>query len=129
MRGKLVLQAGFLTVASQVAMLLAALPGTFLLPPSLPIQLGLTLPLLVGLIVLVLPQITERLFGAQGDVPLVRTWFGATLFAACVGVGVAFAFAVINGILTVTEAQIIALIMLFFLNMSIARQWLGVESD
>lgn len=123
--GRLVLQAGFLTVSTQVAMLLAALPAGLLLPPSLPLQMALSLPLMVGLIALALPMLAERLFGAKGDVPLLRTWFGAVLFAAVVLVGFGFYMGVMSGMVNVTEAQILALLALFFLNLSIAREWLA----
>lgn len=122
--GALILRAGFITVFSQLALLLASLPASILLPASLPVQLGLTLPVLVGLVLFVLPVFVERIFGRQEEAPLVQTWFGATVFGALVVVGIGFALGVSNGIATVSEAQIAALLLLFFFNLSIVRHWL-----
>lgn len=123
----LILRAGFITVFSQLALFVAVLPASVVSPASLPVQLGLTLPILVGIILFVLPLLVERIFGKTDGQPLMQTWFGAAVFAALVLVGVGFSLGVTNGFVTVNEAQVTALLVLFFLNLSIVRHWLSAD--
>ena len=121
---RLILQAGFLTVAAQVALLLGALPAAFLLPASLPLQLAFSLPLVVGLLALGVPLATERLFDKAGSKPLHMTGMGAALCVAVFAVALGLVVAVTGAAIPMRDAQVIGLIVLYFMALWIARRWL-----
>ncbi|RFP89143.1 hypothetical protein DZK27_07110 [Rhodobacteraceae bacterium 63075] len=122
---KLILQAGFLSVAVQVALFLGALPAVFLLPANLPLQMAFSLPLIVGLVAVGVPLVTERIFSKAGPKPLHLTGMGAALCAAVLAIGLAAVLGVTRGLVTVGEAQLPGLVALYFISLFIARRWLA----
>lgn len=122
---KLILQAGFLSVAVQVALFLGALPAVFLLPANLPLQLAFSLPLIVGLVAVGVPLATERVFSRAAPKPLHLTGMGAALCAAALAIGLGAFIGVTRGLVTVSEAQVAGLVALYFASLFIARRWLA----
>ena len=122
---KLILQAGFLSVAVQIALFLGALPAVFLLHANLPLQMAFSLPLVVGLVAVGVPLVTERIFSKADPKPLHLTGMGLALCAAVLAVGLAAFLGVTRGLVTVGEVQLPGLVALYFTSLFIARRWLA----